>query len=49
MAWKSEDGKTAAERLISQLEILIAGMLNKRTLLDLVRSFIETKAEDPAP
>lgn len=50
MAWKSEDGKTAAERLISQLETLIAGMLNKRTLLDLVRSFIvfeQIKAEDP--
>jgi type I restriction enzyme R subunit len=50
MAWKSEDSKTAAERLISQLETLIAGMLNKRTLLDLVRSFIcfeQTEAEDP--
>jgi type I restriction enzyme R subunit len=50
MAWKSEDSRTAAERLISQLETLIAGMLNKRTLLDLVRSFIvfeQTKTEDP--
>ena len=40
MAWKSVDGKAEASHLVSQLETLILGMLNKTTLLDLVRSFI---------
>lgn len=49
MAWKSADGKAEASRLVSQLEVLIQGMLNKETLLDLVRSFTvfeKTKTED---
>jgi len=40
MAWKSADGKAEASRLTSQLETLIHGMLNKATLLDLIRHFI---------
>ncbi|WP_121969725.1 type I restriction endonuclease subunit R [Leptolyngbya sp. BC1307] len=51
MAWKTADGKTQASPLVSQLETLIAGMLNKATLLDLVRHFIvfeKTKKEDPS-
>lgn len=40
MAWKSADGKAEASHLVSQLETLIQGMLNKETLLDLVRHFI---------
>ena len=40
MTWKSSDGKTEAPALVSQLETLIKGMLNKATLLDLVRHFI---------
>ncbi len=40
MAWKSADGKAEASHLVSQLETLITGMLNQRTLLDLVRHFI---------
>src|SRR5699024_8087961 len=40
MAWKSADGKEEASNLVSQLETLINGMLNKETLLDLVRHFI---------
>lgn len=40
MAWKSSDGKVEASPLIGQLEILIKGMLNKTTLLDLIRHFI---------
>jgi len=40
MAWKTSDGKGEASRLISQLEVLIQGMLNKATLLDLIRHFI---------
>lgn len=39
MAWKSADGKAEASHLESQLEVLINGMLNKETLLDLIRSF----------
>ena len=49
MAWKSADGKAEASRLVSQLEVLIKGMLNKETLLDLTRSFTvfeKTKTED---
>jgi len=51
MAWKTADGKLEASPLISQLETLINGMLNKATLLDLVRHFIvfeKSKKEDPA-
>ncbi len=40
MAWKSVDGKIEASNLVSQLETLIKGMLNKKTLLDLIRHFI---------
>ena len=40
MAWKSADGTGEASHLISQLETLINGMLNKATLLDLIRHFI---------
>jgi type I restriction enzyme R subunit len=40
MAWKSSDGKIEASPLIGQLETLIKGMLNKETLLDLIRHFI---------
>ena len=49
MAWKSEDGKKEASRFIPQLEILLKGMLNPATLLDLVRNFIvfeKNKKED---
>ncbi|MEX2633655.1 MAG: type I restriction endonuclease subunit R, partial [Balneolales bacterium] len=49
MAWKSADGKEEASTLTSQLETLIKGMLNKETLLDLIRHFIvfeKSKKED---
>ena len=39
MAWKSTDGEKEASHLIGQLETLIKGMLNKTTLLDLIRHF----------
>ena len=51
MAWKTADGKTEASKLVSQLETLINGMLNRSTLLDLVRHFIvyeKSKKEDAA-
>lgn len=50
MAWKSADGKEEASNLVSQLETLINGMLNRETLLDLIRHFIvfeKSKKEDP--
>lgn len=50
MAWKTADGKLEASPLISQLETLINGMLNKDVLLDMVRHFIvfeKSKKEDP--
>jgi len=50
MTWKSADGKIEASRFIPQLEILIKGMLNPATLLDLVCNFIvfeKSKKEDP--
>lgn len=49
MAWKSANGKEEASNLVSQLETLIKGMLNKKTLLDLVRHFVvfeKSKKED---
>lgn len=49
LAWKSADGKAEASHLVSQLEVLVRGMLNKKNLLDLIRHFIvfeKTKQED---
>ena len=40
MTWKSADGKEEASNLVSQLETLINGMLNKETLLDLICHFV---------
>ena len=38
--WKSKDGRTTAETTAPQIEIMFKGMLNKSTLLDLIRHFI---------
>src|SRR5665213_988139 len=49
MAWKSMDGVKDASRFKPQLEVLLNGMLNQATLLDLIRNFIvfeKTKRED---
>jgi len=49
MAWKTSDGNVEASLLIGQMETLIKGMLNKKTLLDLIRHFIvfeKSKKED---
>ncbi|BCD68811.1 type I restriction endonuclease subunit R [Nitratiruptor sp. YY09-18] len=51
MAWKSADGKSEASHLVSGLEILIKGLLNKETLIDYIRFFIlfeKTKKEEKA-
>lgn len=48
-AWKSEDGEHIASPMMSQLEVLINGMLEKDTLLDIIRSFTvfeKQKTED---
>jgi type I restriction enzyme, R subunit len=39
-AWKTLDGKKESAKDVSQLEVLVKGMLNKETLLDLIRNFI---------
>ena len=49
MTWKTSDGVKEASRFKPQLEILLKGMLQPSTLLDLVRNFIvfeKTKRED---
>lgn len=38
--WKSKDGRTTAETTTPQIEVMFKGMLNKATLLDLIRHFI---------
>lgn len=38
--WKTKDGKTTADALIPEMEIMFKGMLNKQTLLDVIRHFI---------
>ena len=40
MTWKTKDGKTTADHLQPQMEVMFHGMLNKLTLLDLIRHFI---------
>jgi len=48
-AWKSEDGQKEASHLKNQLEVLINGLLNRATLLDVIRFFTvfeKTKKED---
>ena len=49
MSWKTADGENEASHLIPEMETLIKGMLNRETLLDLVRHFIvfeKSKKED---
>ncbi len=49
-AWKIVDGKKESSAHVGQLEVLIRGMLNKATLLDLIRNFIvfeKDKKQDP--
>ena len=44
-AWKTVDGKKESGTHVNQLETLIRGMLNKTTLLDLIRNFIVFEKE----
>lgn len=40
MPWKTADGKTTADATQLQMEVLFRGLLNKQTLLDVIRHFI---------
>ena len=40
MSWKSKDGRTTADSLQAQMEVMFKGMLNQETLLDLIHHFI---------
>lgn len=49
MYWKTADGKKEASKLVSQIETLIKGLLNKETIIDYIRFFIlfeKSKKED---
>ncbi len=46
MTWKTKDGQTTADRLQPQMEVMFYGMLNKHTLLDLIRQFIVFEKSD---
>lgn len=39
-SWKTKDGNTTADTLTPEIEILSKGLLNKATLLDVIRHFI---------
>ena len=40
LSWKTKDGRTTADTLSPQMEVMFNGMLNKQTLLDLISHFI---------
>lgn len=46
MSWKTKDGLTIADHLQPQMEVMFFGMLNKQTLLDLIRQFIVFEKND---
>lgn len=46
MSWKTKDGKTTADHLQPQMEVMFLGMLNKSTLLALIRQFIVFEKSD---
>jgi type I restriction enzyme R subunit len=46
MPWKTKDGKTEASHLDMGMQVMFKGMLNKQTLLDLIRQFIVFEKSD---
>ena len=40
MTWRSKDGETESSSSLASLDVLIHGMLNPNTLLDLIRYFV---------
>lgn len=45
-SWKTKDGKTTADTLSPEIEIMSKGLLNKQTLLDVIRHFIVYEKSD---
>ncbi|MGK5095483.1 type I restriction endonuclease subunit R [Deltaproteobacteria bacterium TL4] len=46
MSWKTKDGKTEASHLDMGMHVMFNGLLNKQTLLDLIRQFIVFEKSD---
>lgn len=46
LAWKSADGVKEAPSLTGEIEVLLKGMLDPKTLLDLIRNFIVFQREE---
>lgn len=46
MSWKTKDGETTADLMQPQMEVMFYGMLNKKTLLDLIRQFVVFEKSD---
>ena len=46
MSWKTKNGETTADHLQPQMEVMFYGMLNKKTLLDLISRFIVYEKSD---
>ena len=46
MAWRTKDGKAEATHLELPMEVMFLGMLNKKTLFDLIRQFIVFEKSD---
>lgn len=46
MSWKTKDGKTTEDSLQPEMEVMFKGMLNKKTLLDLIQNFIVFEKTD---
>ena len=46
MSWKTKDGETTADHLQPQMEVMFYGMLNKKTLLDLIHQFVVFEKSD---
>lgn len=46
MTWRSKDGETESPSSLASLDVLIHGMLNPETLLDLIRYFVLFQDDD---
>lgn len=46
MTWRSKDGETESSSSLASLDVLIHGMLNPETLLDLIRYFVLFQDDD---
>ncbi len=46
MSWKTKDGKTESDHLDMGMQVMFNGMLNKSTVLDLIRQFVVFENSD---